>query len=803
MDGRLCAGHYGKRSMNWFSKGKAALMLAVLIAGVAIWQWSAAEAPLFDNPDTVVVTEPLPAHFFEHEVSPVLTKRCVVCHACYDAPCQLKMTAPEGIARGANKEKVYEGTRLTAAQPNRLFIDAHSEDAWRKRGFFSVLPDEDSDVVQETQTSVLAQMLLLKRANPQPDTTHLGDGFDISLNREQQCPTLDEMGRYIADQPLGGMPYALPGLNAEEELTLLRWLQHNAPLPESPSLDEKTVAKVSELETWLNADNNKAKLSARYIYEHLFTTHLYFDGLSPEGETPQFFNLVRSATPPGKPLAVIATRRPFDDPGVDRVWYRLQPVFSTIVSKTHQPYVIDDDLRAKWQAWFVEADFEVPALPSYKPDVAANPLTSFTLLPVKSRYRFMLERAQNTIMGYIKGPVCRGQVALNVINDRFWVFFVDPEVAASEELNEFYASQRDNLHLPAEKDSTALAVSWVKYARRQGEYMRARTAFLNEAFKQGEHLGLQSVWAGDGKNTNASLTVFRHFDNATVVKGMVGKPPKTAWVIDYALLERIHYLLVAGFDVYGNYGHQLMTRLYMDFLRMEGESNFLTLLPPETRRIQLADWYQHAGPELTDYIEGDINSFEQDTGIEYDTGKPKGELYRLLAAYLKHVQPENTGLHSDVLNEEQLAALATIDELPAQQSTIMPEITMIMVRSDEKPEDFEVFTVLRNSAHFNVSSLFEEDKNRDHANDSLTLVQGFLGSYPDVFWQVNASDIPQVVKQLSEVKNESDYQRLLDRVGVRRTNTEFWSFSDELIRWSEARYPVDGGLLDYNRLEDR
>ena len=128
---------------------------------------------------------------------------------------------------------------------------------------------------------------------------------------------------------------------------------------------------------------------------------------------------------------------------------------------------------------------------------------------------------------------------------------------------------------------------------------------------------------------------------------------------------------------------------------------------------------------------------------------------------------------------------------------------MIMVRSDEKPEDFEVFTVLRNSAHFNVSSLFEEDKNRDHANDSLTLVQGFLGSYPDVFWQVNASDIPQVVKQLGEVKDESDYQHLLDKVGVRRTNPEFWSFSDELIRWSEARYPVDGGLLDYNRLEDR
>ena len=67
-------------------------------------------------------------------------------------------------------------------------------------------------------------------------------------------------------------------------------------------------------------------------------------------------------------------------------------------------------------------------------------------------------------MGYIKGPVCRGQVALNVINDRFWVFFVDPDIAASEKVNAFYASQKENLHLPAEKDSSALAVNWVKYS---------------------------------------------------------------------------------------------------------------------------------------------------------------------------------------------------------------------------------------------------------------------------------------------------------------------------------------------------
>ena len=118
------------------------------------------------------------------------------------------------------------------------------------------------------------------------------------------------------------------------------------------------------------------------------------------------------------------------------------------------------------------------------------------------------------------------------------------------------------------------------------------------------------IWNGHGlssqssePNKNAALTVFRHFDNATVVKGLQGPKPKTAWVISYSLLERIHYLLVAGFDVFGNVGHQLNTRLYMDFLRMKGESNFLMLLPEAFAEKEFLSWYQGAESEVEDYLE--------------------------------------------------------------------------------------------------------------------------------------------------------------------------------------------------------
>ena len=94
--------------------------------------------------------------------------------------------------------------------------------------------------------------------------------------------------------------------------------------------------------------------------------------------------------------------------------------------------------------------------------------------------------------------------------------------------------------------------------------------------------------------TNAALTVFRHVDSATVEKGLVGQPPKTAWLIGYGLLEKIHYLLVAGYDVYGNLGHQLRSRIYMDFLRMEGETHFLLMLPQEARERERRFWYRES-----------------------------------------------------------------------------------------------------------------------------------------------------------------------------------------------------------------
>jgi hypothetical protein len=313
---------------------------------------------------------------------------------------------------------------------------------------------------------------------------------------------------------------------------------------------------------------------------------------------------------------VIATRRPFDDPGPQPFYYRLQPLPTSVLAKTHIPYPLSAARKQRYTELFLDAPYEISALPTYKPDVASNPFIAFRDLPVTTRYKFMLDDAGVFVAEFIKGPVCRGQVALDVIEERFWIFFVDPDSPILEHNGEFLARESQHLWLPTEEDATHLGLtSWLKYSELQKKFLKDKQAWMEDPRSRFKP-GLTLIWDGGGRNQNAALTVFRHLDSASVVRGLVGDNPKTSVVLSYQLLERIYYLLVAGFDVYGFMGHQLDTRLYMDFLRMEGEFNFLVLLPKRMREKERDFWYRDAHQSVKDYVYGSRIQYEEETAID-------------------------------------------------------------------------------------------------------------------------------------------------------------------------------------------
>ncbi|ELR8704560.1 fatty acid cis/trans isomerase [Vibrio vulnificus] len=736
--------------------------------------------------------------FFMHDVKPIIENRCVVCHACYDAPCQLKLSSVEGIDRGASKTLVYQGTRLTATAPTRLFEDAQTTQEWRDAGFHPVLNERAQTGVANIDAGLIARLLQQKERHPLPQQDQL-EGFDFSIDREQTCPTIEEFDQYERTNPSWGMPFGMPNLSAKEHQTLMAWLENGAIMNDHIPLTREQAAEITRYEQMFNKSSRKNQLAARYIYEHLFLSHLYFSELEEE---PRFFTMVRSSTPPGEPVQRIVTRRPYDDPGVERVYYRIIPEQGTIVDKTHMPFALNSQRMKDWKAWFIDADYVVEQLPRYDPEIAANPMSAFIDLPVKARFKFMLDNAQNTIMAYIKGPVCRGQLALNVINDRFWVFFLDPDKADIPEVNEFYRSQADNLKLPGELESNTLPVTnWVKYSTQQARYLEAKSEFINHWFKNGTHLTTDIIWDGNGTNPNAALTVFRHFDSASVVQGLVGEKPKTAWVLDYALLERIHYLLVAGFDVYGNFGHQLITRMFMDFLRLEGESNFIALLPADMRHQEQSSWYQQQNRQLSDFLQRNVAPFSQPTSVVYKTDDPKSELFDILRRQVSPILNARYEIVDTGMSVKNEALLKSLNLVKGEKLLPIPQITMLMVKADTGKE--QLYTLLHNNAHLNISSLFNEEKNRDPANDSLTIVRGVVGSYPAAFFSLNENQVAEFVQIITAMESEQDYVKLLDKFAIRRSSTNFWSFSDKVHAWYRNDQPIEFGLLDYNRFENR
>jgi hypothetical protein len=760
----------------------------------------------------MVFSAPKEVISYDEKVRPVLENRCIACHGCYDAPCQLKLTSPEGIHRGANKKKVYNAGRISAAEPTRLFIDAMTTEEWRQKGFDTVLNEGDSNPVKNLENSVLYKMLRQKRLYPQARTGMLSDDFDVSLDRAQTCPTLEEFDEYAAKHPKGGMPYAMPNMSKDEYTTLVHWLAQGAPMPEDKAPSEVAAKQIKQWEAFLNGSSKKEKLVSRYLFEHLFQAHLHFEGTADR----EFYRLVRSITAPGNPVDVIPTRRPYGD-SAGSVYYRIVRHQGSIVAKTHMVYELSNKRMQRYKELFIEPQYEVASLPSHEPAVASNPIKTFADIPVRSRYKFLLDEARFIIEGFIKGPVCRGQIALNVIEDQFWVVFFDPEADIMSLDDKAMNAAADYLASPSElEDNFKVLGGKSHYQKLFQKYIEMKAATVKDFEPVDLDDAMSYIWDGDGKNPNAALTIFRHLDSASVNYGFIGDYPETAWVIDYSILERIHYLLVAGYDVYGNLGHQLNTRLYMDFLRTEGEDEFLALLPKAKRSVIRDGWYQ--GIRKSDKgDEGDATSWlNQEFVTGYQTDDPQLELYRHLEQHLAAIAGDGDYINrctsdkckpkvsKDILRADKAMQHAAKMDGPIVE--FLPDVAFVRVKMGAKPEDDLAYTMISNKAYKSVSSMFDSEtlaSRRDYKYDTQTVVRWLEGSYPDFFYVVELDDIEEFVEEYNALENRQHYEAFVAHYGQRRTSLDFWQHADWFNQQYAREQPRLSGIFDLNRYQNR
>ncbi len=747
---------------------------------------------------TTQAQDPAPAISYTRDIQPIFTEKCVACHACYDSGCQLNLGSGEGAARGATKVPVYDGERSQATKPTRLFYDAFGKAAWQREGFSSVLD------AQGSQAALMARMLELghRRAPLQPNGK-LPDDIVLGLNRENMCPSPGEFDAYAGAHPNEGMPLAVTGLSDQQYQTLQRWLASGAPIDQqgvAPSAQE--AAQVLQWENLLNAPGARQSLVARWLFEHLFIAHLYFEG----GEPGHFFQWVRSRTPSGQPIDLINTRRPNDDPGT-RVYYRLWPVQGVIVHKTHITYPLSAQKLARVKSLFYSGDWQVTASPGYGPGRRANPFETFEAIPAQARYQFMLDNAEYFVRTFIRGPVCRGQIATDVIRDNFWALFQAPDHDLYITDARYRGQATPLLAMPGQNDDVGSVLSlWLKYRDKRNQY----EALRRDSYADLPAPSWSTLWAG---NDNALLSIFRHFDSASVNKGLIGEVPQTMWLFDYPLLERTYYQLVVNFDVFGNVSHQAQTRLYFDLIRNGAEQNFLRLMPADSRDDFMDDWYQNSG-KLKLWLDYEAIDDDTPSGLHLDEKDPKRDFAnQLLTRYGDlNASPDpinrctgaycsRDGIDPALQDAEQ--ALSRLTSRPAAGLKVieqLPEATMLRVETASGKR--VVYSMLRNRAHSNVAFLLGEAYRYQPGLDTVTIYPGVLSSYPNFMFNIPAGEVPEFVSAMEDAKDAQRFERIVDRWGVRRSHPLFWQYFHDLSRYVFETTPVEDGVLDMNRYEN-
>ena len=148
-----------------------------------------------------------------------------------------------------------------------------------------------------------------------------------------------------------------------------------------------------------------------------------------------------------------------------------------------------------------------------------------------------------------------------------------------------------------------------------------------------------------------------------------------------------------------------------------------------------------------------------------------------------------------------------LQQLAAVRGESLKWLSEVMVLRIDPPAgkagEAHYYSVLRNTAHRNVSTLVREKAMLEPKEDNLTVVPGFIGAYPNAVLHARADELPELARGAATVASEADYRKWADRWAVRRTHPQFWDTSDQLMDAYQRWDRLEAGLIDWSRLENR
>ncbi len=586
-------------------------------------------------------------HYLD-KVEPILSKRCVTCHGCYEAPCQLNLQSYEGVRRGYNATPVYNAKRLKS-MPITQMNDVYPLSKWRELDFLPVVANNEEPNSANWSSSLLMTFIVRGYQYNQPGFPLTSQLEKVQNNfkesNETLCTATPEQFKThfkgwdknpwgvvtiedyflktsINGMPSGaGMPFALPALNQDEMATLNTWMQNGAKGPSEKAMKRLQTPKnpdvIEKWEKFLNTNSAQGRQAARYIYEHTYTAYLHFD------ENPgEYFSIVRMTKMRDNSEGEIITEFPYQLPTeVTQFSYRLKKITEVIVQKKMIVWRVNDKRLARLKELFL-GKWSTQSIPEPQYE-SSNPFAYFAAIPAKIRARFLIENADAVIGAMVQGAVCIGSGATYGIRDHFWVWFLDPDSDISVINPKLGLSSWDILstgrwsideqqmtdkkyagifgHLWNQVQGLKHDVKAVKKAteyyektsKDDGLYLKAYERQLRLWLKQQNRKGLnvEDIWDGhgdsaygEGVNPNAWLNITRHERSTSVQRGLEGGEPGSIWVLSFSNFERIYYNLVVNYVPYGNIAMKIGSFRIMTYTRLEAEDLGLSFLPIDARK---------------------------------------------------------------------------------------------------------------------------------------------------------------------------------------------------------------------------
>ena len=130
----------------------------------------------------------------------------------------------------------------------------------------------------------------------------------------------------------------------------------------------------------------------------------------------------------------------------------------------------------------------------------------------------------------------------------------------------------------------------------------------------------------------------------------------------------------------------------------------------------------------------------------------------------------------------------------------LPELNYVVVH-DDHGNITNVVSMIVNRAHANVSFIFGEEDRRIPEEDTLMLVNGLLGSYPNFIFWIDQSEIGKFSDAAKKVSDTKSMDQWVARYGVRRTDPRIWSVLDKLHYYKQHGGESEG-LFDVSRYEN-